>query len=445
MTATISLMASSLYRYIIPIAILVTCVQILEVVTIMAPQSLKVAPGLLYTEQANATSLNFTQGPMTAANIFSGGYTGPSSAWLRTVQKAMMTPAPVSLPSPPNCATGCSYNITYKAPALQCTDLPASDLTPHTASGPQTLYSGSSSLWPTMNATGTDTGILVPYFTSNASDHDSAYTLRIEWSGLAFDSSSPSSATPDSPLGVECNFVEADYSAFIWFNGTIQYFDPQIVSIGQTLVGQLANGHNCSVTPDASQPCWVNGINFRATAEAFSRLILGTIIYNGSGSLQVTSGTPDLLPLFDTNTTLVGQTTSWSFNRTVPDMSSALQDMLCNVTVALIGARNDVANVTVTYEAGGIAWAFDEWLIYAIYGPTLAVFGMFSIYGLWCVWNDGAVDNSFSNFLVATRGESIDRAVLAAQTSGRDVKDISVRYAKRGEFEVHDADNKTDV
>jgi len=52
-------------------------------------------------------------------------------------------------------------------------------------------------------------------------------------------------------------------------------------------------------------------------------------------------------------------------------MVSALQDMLCNVTTALIGARNVISNAKVTYEAGGIIREFDDWVLCAIYGPTL--------------------------------------------------------------------------
>jgi len=285
---------------------------------------------------------------------------------------------------------------------------------------------------------------LVPYFTSNQSDHTTAYTFRIEWSGIAFDSSSPSSATPDSPLGVECTFYEADYSSQLFFNGTIQDFNPVILTFDQPLAGQLATGDNCSVTPDASQPCWVNGVNFRATAEAFSRLILGTIVYNGAGALEVTSGTPDLLPLFDTNTTLDGTTASWSFNSTVGDIAGAFQDMICNVTIALIGARNDMTNANVTYVAAGLVWEFDDWVLWAIYGPTLAVFGLFAIYGIWCVWRDGVADTSFSGLLVATRGESIDRAVLAAKDP-EDIMNLRVKYDKRGEFEVQENDNQSDA
>ena len=62
-----------------------------------------------------------------------------------------------------------------------------------------------------------------------------------------FDASSPSSATPDPPQGVECTFYEADYSAFLYFNGTTQDFNPQILSFGQTFVGQLANGHRSAL------------------------------------------------------------------------------------------------------------------------------------------------------------------------------------------------------
>jgi hypothetical protein len=55
-------------------------------------------------------------------------------------------------------------------------------------------------------------------------------------------------------------------------------------------------------------------------------------------------------------------------------------------------------------------------LMTGYYGRLTGVSRLFSIYGIWCVWRDGVADTSFSSFLAATRGESIDCAVSTAKT-----------------------------
>lgn len=385
-------------------------------------------------KDAPVSSLDLSQGTVTSAEIFGGRYMGPSASWMRAVQKVMLAPSQAALTAPPNCEAGCSYTINYTAPAIQCRDLSASELTPLTPSGPQTLYNGTSTLWPNPSTIGPNE-VLEPYFTINSTDKTTNYSIRIEWSALAFDNSNPSSAVPESPLGVECDFVDATYSTFVWFNGTVQYLKPTFISIGSTLSGPLANQPSCDVTPNPNRPCWVTGMNYRATAEAFSKLIIGTIVYNGDGALLVTSGTPNLTPLFDTNMTVLPDAASWTFNRTVLSISATLVDMFCNVTLGLIAARQDPATVDVTYSPVGNVWEFDGWMLWSLYGPTLLIFALFAIYGLRCISQDGPAYNTFSNYLVATRGESIDNALSKA--GNRDaMMHVRLKYTKRGEFDV---------
>jgi hypothetical protein len=117
-----------------------------------------------------------------------------------------------------------------------------------------------------------------------------------------------------------------------------------------------------------------------------------------------------MTPLFNIITNIGTNNYSWTFDLAVRDLSSALEGMFGNVTLALIAARTDTANVDVKFFGNNV-WQHDAWLLWAIYAPTLIIFGVFAAHGLWCIKQEGAVDSTFSNFLVSTRGEDIDRAV----------------------------------
>lgn len=413
----------------------------------MAPQSLRVASSSVYTQTTNVPSLNLSNTPVTAADIYSGGYVGPSASWTRIVQKVMMAPSQAALTPPAGCENGCKFTLNYTAPTLICRELAASELTPHSANGEAILYYGTSTLWPDPSTE----GFLQPHFTNNTNDNSTEYNIRIQWSPFSFDSNTALTASPSSTSGVECDFYDANYTTSVSFDGTAQYLNPEVTSLGAKLRGPLANQDSgCPNVPNADEICWITGVNYRATAEAFSKLILGIMVYNDAGSLLITSGTPNLTPLFNADSTVVGQTSSWSFQPSTSNMSNIIEDMFCNVTLGLIAARQDMANVNVTFTSPGNVWEYDSRVLWDIYGPTLAVFAVFVIFGVWSIWRNGAADSKFSNFLVATRGPGIDRAVSTAKDMD-EVRKLRMRYARRGnsamhgEFEVHSPQDKPEA
>jgi hypothetical protein len=99
---------------------------------------------------------------------------------------------------------------------------------------------------------------------------------------------------------------------------------------------------------DPNQVCCVPDTNYRGAAEAFAELLVGEINYDDSGRISV-FGSSVMTPLFYIITNIDPNNYAWTFNLAVPDLSSALEGMLGNVTLALISARTDTANVDMTF------------------------------------------------------------------------------------------------
>jgi len=233
---------------------------------------------------------------------------------------------------------------------------------------------------------------------------------------------------------VECFFHDGKYEASMTFNGTSPpSLNTTVTSTSGLLYGQMANQPNCSPTTNSTSPCWITATNYRATAEAFTQLLVGQINYDDSGRMSV-YGSPELAPLFNIYTTIGSDSFTWNFDLSVSDLSSALENMFGIVTLALISVQNQTTEAEVTF-VGDAVWEYDAWLLWAIYAPTLFVFGLFAAHGLWCIKQDGAVDNTFMSFLVSTRNEDFDRAVSNAGDLDT-VKGIAVTYGKNGVFEV---------
>jgi hypothetical protein len=149
--------------------------------------------------------------------------------------------------------------------------------------------------------------------------------------------------------------------------------------------------------------------NYRATAEAFTQLLIGEITYKNDGTFSFV-GSPGTIPLFNISTIITPSQPTWTFELAQPNLSSTIiEGMFASVIASFMIMRRDMEDVNVLFF-GGSAWEYDTRLLWAIYGPTLFVFGFFVAYGLWCIKQDGAVESTFLKFLVSTRGEDFDRA-----------------------------------
>jgi hypothetical protein len=134
----------------------------------------------------------------------------------------------------------------------------------------------------------------------------------------------------------------------MFFDGTCQLLNTTVTSITQPLVSAMANQPSCPTIMDPNQVCCVTATNYRDTAEAFAELLVGKINYDDLGRISV-FGSSIMTPLFCIIANIDPNNYTWAFNLAVPDLSFALEGMLGNVTLALISARTDTANVDMNF------------------------------------------------------------------------------------------------
>lgn len=452
---TITLTFSPWIRWLAFTMVLVFCIHGLEVVTMIAPQSLKVVPRYNSLDKQQAPSLDLSSGTVKSADVYSQGYIRPSALWGRVVQDTMISPTEVSLNPPQKCSTlGCEYKITYNAPALQCHDLTGGDLTVTTTSNPPVLYQGTSTLWAAVEDAQSSTSLpsnQLPFITANLYNNTLAqvnnlnYTVNLQWQPGWVHSGSDTTNGGSSVKGVECQFFDGVYEASIKFNGTNQAATTTLQSVGQALIGPSAlQGTSCAVDTIApDQACWRNMVNYRATAEAFSEILVGQVWYDDIGRISVYKSAY-LLPFLNISSNIDPNNYRWSFDMTVPDVGATLQALLGNVTLAMIAARTDFADVDLTVYGAGNQWEYDMKLLWGIYGPTLGVFALFIAYGLWCIHVDGAMDKGFVDLFIATRGETIDKA-LEENESIDEIKGMVITSVKHGVFKAVGLDGLVDA
>lgn len=405
-------------------------------------------PGCSYKMQYTAPVLKCRDLSASEISISSNPnliYSGTSSLWTSIVPSVPSTAPPSNAEPALTAATNPSninYTIRIEWQSFQYQSSQTSTDGPSTTDG---SGDGSSTTTDGGSSTATNSGLST---TSGGSNSASPTTDGSSSTGDGGNGASPTTdggdATPTdgaidistptaSANGVECQFFEGNYEASMFFNGTRQLFNTTGNPSTQWLVGRMANSPSCSATTNASNPCWVTATNYRATAEAFAQLLVGQINYDDSGRLAV-FGSADMTPLFNTITNIGVNTYSWNFNLAVANLSSALETMFGNATLALIATQTDTTEVDVTFF-GSPLWEYDAWLLWAIYAPTLFIFGLFAAHGLWCIRRDGTADSTFSSFLVSTRSKDFDRVVSNAGDLDA-VKDVAVTYTKHGAFEV---------
>jgi hypothetical protein len=418
---TVTLLFSNAFPFVWLSLLLVIAIHALEVVTVIGPSTIIPNYEYTYLSPDQASSLDLSQGDVWSADVNREGYIQPSAYWNGLVQNVMMSNSPISITAPDDCFPGCSYNVQYSAPVLKCQDLSPPNIT---TSSDTILYNGTSSLW---NSVGIVNAL--PALTEDPSNH--TYTIHIEWQSYA------ATNTSNGIQGVECQFFDGQYNTSIFYDGNVglaPIANSTVISRTTPLVGPMANDPGCSPTPDLNQPCWIMATNYRATVEAFAQLLVGEINVEDGGTFSFV-GSPGMLPLFNISTMITPSRPTWTFDLEPNlNLSSTLENMFSNVAASLMSARNDTQNVSVTFF-GNTVWEYDLNLIWAIYGPTLLVFGLFAAHGLWCIMQDGTVESTFMNFLVSTRGEDFGRAVTNAGDIDA-MKGIVVTYAKSGGFEV---------
>ncbi|VDC04926.1 unnamed protein product [Peniophora sp. CBMAI 1063] len=384
-------------------------------------------------------------------------YMNPSSSFQRLTRRVLDGGAILPWAPPPGCSRGCSYDVHYWGPALNCTIIPPSSIEPI-----DTDFASSSGLHSTTDIKVTDpTHYLEGAHVYNATTNfGSGYTWNggqdqsqdsgyVKGSPIAMFFSSPPKdsfsfdvvyATNEFKLpftsqtmisynltGYTCAFHNASYTASVNYTNGFQTTSIDITDYGaplgsvQDLHQELPASYVHETDPDILS-------SFAATslANAMSQYVYGNIalteisLNNLSYPTLAPAYTSVLNSIFTTQTTLAdgsgpseADTLSLSLISSAYDnLGQLLEDACTNLTASLM---SDTANLGLNQSVSAIVipdhniYKYKPFRLWLVYGIALLVTLVADIYGLICILaNGGAMQRDFSSIAASVRSRDLD-------------------------------------
>lgn len=416
-------------------------------ISIFAPNSLTIIPAGATTQMITVPSFssadNLFQTAVSSYQDPNGTYTtpiyfGPKPDWVSAVKRAVTSPDAISTwQVPEECGIECHYNLTYEAPMLSCSDIPADNISfyksPDTAS--TVLFTAASSIgwWHEVNAVTKTTA-------SWACTSQDSWIWNLAWTtqhDISFQY--VANYSDHSKGGSRCTFNEGVYTASFHFVNNTQSVGATVNHSGRPLgdtqwsfVDNLANGDSFRIL-DESLPITFthSSATYHATIEAFAQVLVG--IASGYGFDQYYPKGIEV-NYFHTS---IGDTSFFSvtyephnltevWTLTTPNMSQSLMDLFTNMTLSfnsqstrqslnLANTTRVLANVT----TNGSVWQYSRFRLWSVYGISLFFVFICGIYGLICLWSNGIPGNmTFSHIALASE-------TLHLTKSGGDISPLS--------------------
>ncbi|KAJ6507574.1 hypothetical protein DFH09DRAFT_1374954 [Mycena vulgaris] len=420
-----------------PLALSITiAILAAPLITVFAP-SLTARSGDAIDRTLIVPTLNLTTdgllGDFTEANLHFGPVT---ASWDKAALSALLSPNPVGWPIPEGCAPECTYNITYSAPAIQCSDL-APDQIDDAVSDSSRFVSRVFQDPPAAYLFGYDStisssGSAALNFTAEDRFAGSSENIAVSkdqyvWT-LAYVPFVASNASPGALInaaGSRCTFYNATHAVRThYFNGTqeshvsvVAFHQPLNTTYKSPKFGLYFAGGDMSTTAVGQQ-----GVSFApgvgaevhplAMADALNNHLAGSIFRNGnSGILSATDTLIAETNLLDPIDSLVLGTPFPGLNvsSSTTNMSQALQDLVANATLGFIHLNMGFTTVTASGPSSDIVYFFKRSTLAITYLLSFSILVLISVAGMYCLIANGEPSsNNFSELLVATRNPKLD-------------------------------------
>ena len=314
------------------------------------------------------------------------------------------------------CTSNCSYNVSFSGPAYSCQSV---------ASVPS-------------------------FLTSTVQDYTwIPYLAGEDWTGdLASQGLWIVRGWPSEYNVTQCRVFEATYTTTVHYFENIQTVNTSIVYQDQ-IPGSIQNYTETEVYGQIKSS-WTL-LNMFSISESVTRMLAGIVevssVYGG----------------YDFNSTLIGVSnlaTFSPFNATFPDnFETLLEELLINTTLSLnyfltkpTISQNDDYNMTspviqtlvrTTQLSYPPAYSYSAITLWAIYGPALIVGFLVLCAGCYMLADNGVdSDMSFTQVLVTTRNETLDRRCEGAWMGGeyltKSLRDTKLKYGQLGGLTAED-------
>ncbi|KAK0207471.1 hypothetical protein IW262DRAFT_1419737 [Armillaria fumosa] len=387
-------------RNAIPVIAMATILQGFALVSILAPNSLEIGSASPKNTAISVPTVFFSE-------TYLDGFECdpyPSEAWQKVLGQALQSDTLFGWNAPAECGTACNYTIQYAAPALRCTELDMNEVIKMVPSNGSTIT--------VYNATyNIDNTTVMPA------------NISMAWR-TAYDANGKPTIA-----GARCSLYNTTQQAVVSFANNTKNISPSIISYGVLVENEPVYWPGCGPIPDGN---YAQDVGYASLTYA---ALLRWLYLQLQGSLAVTSEKPHALTTtsgFDTNNLFSLNETAGTFTPNSENVVTALEQILVNVTVALISSLGHTTTVNASVVQDGLVWVYHVQRLWIVYITALVVTTACGAVGLVCILKDGEEhDVTFWDIVRATRNSELDVLVEGGKRGGGR-KDTMLRYAVQG-------------
>ncbi|KAJ7703989.1 hypothetical protein B0H17DRAFT_1040310 [Mycena rosella] len=393
-------------------------------ITILAP-SLNTRQASVVSRTLSVPTLNTTTDAALDdiyASSFGGSYGTPTQTWDKTALAALLSEEPVGWDMPQGCAPECTYEFTYAAPAIRCSDLKPDQIadgvfSTETRWVPRVFEEPPSAYLTGYDAPSTSTGYQTAVLNFTVQNDATNISDQYGWT-LAYVPFLPSNVLEEGVLinaaGSVCTFYNATHTASThYFNGTQE---------SRVSVSEFHNPLNTtyragsSDTLDMTAPGVGSNVHLLIMADSISTHLEGSFIIEHFSIATTTL-------LLETNIF-----EAWNGNESAPlglnttaavtNISQGLQDLVANVTLGFIHLNNGLTTVDATVASSDTVYIYNRKALLATYSVSFFLLVLTSGVGMFSLVRNGESNsNNFSRLLVALRNPELD--AIADAVDGR--------------------------
>ncbi|KAK0209695.1 hypothetical protein IW262DRAFT_1528555 [Armillaria fumosa] len=390
---------------IIPIIITALSVQGFTLVSILAPNSLEIGSALPINDTLHVPTILFNESSQgTGWNPEFGAYLNcavkTSTVWKRILGWSFQSDELITWKPPEGCQNGCNYTIEYPAPALHCSDISQDEI----LGNANDTYASSDPPQPIAQ---------LPYallaeqvYAANSYLNYSEASIAMAWrtQGDALSNDAFSNKTVG---GARCSLYNTTQRAVVSFLNSTATIQPNIISYNEAFedfsIGERGCDMISSDNVNTTLPAYY--ANYYAIADWLFQQLDGSIIFYAEGILAG----PNVSTNIATSDIFYLNEFTGEFSPRTPDIRRDLEQLLVNLTVALIASSMNTTEVSASVEQNKLVWEYDAHRLWIIYGIALALTAVSGTIGLACILKDGDTENlSFMDILRVTRNPELD-------------------------------------
>ncbi|PBK64997.1 hypothetical protein ARMSODRAFT_1022702 [Armillaria solidipes] len=384
---------------VIPVITMATLLQAFALVSILAPNSLEVGSASPKNTTISVPTIFFSKAHLYDEN----NMIYPLTSWQKVLGRALQSDALIGWNAPVGCGSECNYTIQYPAPALRCTELSPDEV--------NAMLPGTDEIDPTVyNAR------------SNLTDPITGANITMAWRTYEADGKI-------TAAGACCSLYNTTQQAVVSFVNNTGMISPSIISYGD--LTKFSDSDLSDTLQDHPQTESASRLSYLGVASWLYSQLTGSITYTLPNLTKVAPDWDPSTNLMSSNLFSVNETAR-TFAPNCENVSSALEQILVNATVALITSMGHTTMANASVAQDQLVWVYHGQRLWIIYATALASTATCGAVALACMLRDGEEsDLTFWDIVQATRNSELD-ALVERKKCGDAGNDTVLQYAVQG-------------